>query len=101
MRIYKPVKHSMQSGTSDTQCWKLDFEGGERWSNPLMGWTSTSDPLTQLRLKFETVESAIAYAKKYNLDYEVEEPIGKESPVVPKAYADNFVHVPPRRRLDE
>lgn len=41
VRIYKPAKNAMQSGTFDTQKWKLDFENRERWENPLMGWTST------------------------------------------------------------
>lgn len=40
-RIYKPSKNAMQSGTHNTQRWKLDFENRERWENPLMGWGST------------------------------------------------------------
>jgi len=41
VRIYKPAKNAMQSGTNDTHKWKLDYENQERWENPLMGWTST------------------------------------------------------------
>ena len=41
VRIYKPAKNAMQSGTFDTQNWKIDFENRARWENPLMGWTST------------------------------------------------------------
>lgn len=41
VRIYKQAKNAMQSGTYDTQKWKLDYENRERWENPLMGWTST------------------------------------------------------------
>lgn len=41
VRIYKPAKNAMQSGTFDTQKWKLDFENRARWENPLIGWTST------------------------------------------------------------
>lgn len=41
VRIHKPTKNAMQSGTNDTHKWKLDYEDRERWENPLMGWTST------------------------------------------------------------
>ncbi len=41
VRISKPSKNAMQSGTNDTKIWRLDFENRERWENPLMGWTST------------------------------------------------------------
>ena len=42
VRIWKPVKHAMQSGTNNTHSWKLEFDTRERWENPLMGWTSRS-----------------------------------------------------------
>ena len=41
VRIWKPVKHAMQSGTNNTHNWKLEFDTRERWENPLMGWSST------------------------------------------------------------
>ena len=41
VRIWKPVKHAMQSGTNNTHNWKMEFETRERWENPLMGWSST------------------------------------------------------------
>lgn len=39
-RIYMPARNAMQSGSNNTQHWKLCFDNQERWENPLMGWTS-------------------------------------------------------------
>jgi NADH dehydrogenase (ubiquinone) Fe-S protein 4 len=41
VRIYRPSKNAMQSGTDNTQRWEIEFETRERWENPLMGWSST------------------------------------------------------------
>jgi NADH dehydrogenase (ubiquinone) Fe-S protein 4 len=41
VRIYRPCKNAMQSGTENTQRWEIEFETRERWENPLMGWSST------------------------------------------------------------
>lgn len=41
VRISMPTKNSMQSGTSNLDCWKIEMDARERWENPLMGWTST------------------------------------------------------------
>ena len=41
VRISKPSKNTMQSGTHNTKNWKIEFDNRERWENPLMGWTST------------------------------------------------------------
>jgi hypothetical protein len=57
-------------------------------AEPLMGWTSSADTRAQLRLRFDTLEEAIAYAQKEGLMYSVERP--HERKVKPKAYADNF-----------
>ena len=40
VRIYKPARNAMQSGTHATRLWILDFDTQERWENPLMGWAS-------------------------------------------------------------
>jgi NADH dehydrogenase (ubiquinone) Fe-S protein 4 len=48
-----------------------------RWINPLMGWTSTADPLENVgraTLAFPTKEDAIAFATKSGWAYEVAEP---------------------------
>ncbi len=41
VRIYRPCKTAMQSGTKQTHKWKLDFDVLSKWENPTMGWTSS------------------------------------------------------------
>jgi ETC complex I subunit conserved region len=88
-RIYRPVKSATQSGWARTKYWLLDY-GPEkpREVEPLMGWTSSSDMKSQLRLSFATKEEAIAYAERNGIAYRVEEP----KPMQPRImqYADNF-----------
>ena len=89
VRIYQPPKTAMQSGQAGTKRWLLEFEPeAPRRVEPLMGWTSSSDTKSQLRLWFDTAEEAIAYAKGRGLMYSVEQP--REHKIRPKAYADNF-----------
>ena len=40
VRIYKPARNAMQSGTNNINHWNLEFDTQERWENPLMGWAS-------------------------------------------------------------
>ncbi|MCC7047260.1 MAG: ETC complex I subunit [Alphaproteobacteria bacterium] len=88
VRIYRPAKTAMQSGRGLTQEWLLEFEPGARRPEPLMGWTASDDTLAQVRLRFETKDEAIAYARKHGLQFVLEEP--QERRIKPKAYADNF-----------
>ena len=78
----------MQSGTNNTHNWKLEFETRERWENPLMGWSSTGDPLSNLQLDFATKEEAVAYCEKHGYDYSVAEVVEKKPKV--KSYGANF-----------
>lgn len=88
-RIYKPAKTAMQSGQARTKRWVLDYEPEvPREVEPLMGWTSSSDMKSQIRLTFETKEQAIAYAERNGIAYHIVDPHAR--PVRPKAYADNF-----------
>ncbi len=88
-RIYKPAKTAMQSGQAKTKEWILDYEpASPREIEPLMGWTSSSDMLSQVRLFFETKEEAIAYAKENRIPYRVFEPNPRA--IVKKSYAENF-----------
>lgn len=88
-RIYRPTKTAMQSGQGRTRFWVLEHEGSApRELDPLMGWTSSRDMQTQVRLKFPTKDAAIAYAKRNGIAYRVIEP--KHRKTVRKAYADNF-----------
>ena len=88
-RIFQQPKTAMQSGNAGTQEWVLDFEPAEpRRADPLMGWIGSADTQTQVRLRFDTREEAIAYAEQAALVFEVELPRVRHR--VPKAYADNF-----------
>jgi NADH dehydrogenase (ubiquinone) Fe-S protein 4 len=65
-----------------------------RWESPLMGWTSSADPVQALKLQFNHVEEAIQFAQRNGLKYRVEEvdlPVQKEE----KSYADNFRYQAP------
>ncbi|MFZ5616485.1 MAG: ETC complex I subunit [Pseudomonadota bacterium] len=89
-RIYQPTKTAMQSGKAKTGSWLLEFEAeAARRIDPLMGWTSTDDTTAgQVRLLFDTKESAVAYAESRNIPYQVLA-AHKASPAT-KAYSDNF-----------
>ena len=79
----------MQSGLGKTDKWILEFETKDPSKNPLMGWESSSDTLTELKLEFSTKDLAIRYAKKKKIDYEIIEP--KKRKIVKKSYSDNFL----------
>jgi hypothetical protein len=88
-RIYKPAKNAMQSGRAKTAEWVLEYEPATpREVEPLMGWTSSNDMLSQVRIFFDTKEEAIAYAEKNSIPFRVFEPHPRG--VVKKSYADNF-----------
>ena len=88
-KIFSPNKSAMQSGLNKTGKWILEFETKDPTTNPLMGWESSSDTLTELRLEFSTKENAINYAKKKKIDFELIEP--RKRKTVKKSYADNFL----------
>jgi len=88
-RIYRPAKTAMQSGRALTRTWILEFEqGSQRRPDPLMGWSSAMDTLNQIRLRFDTLEEAKAYAEKRGLEHQIIEP--QERTPKPKSYAENF-----------
>lgn len=88
-RIYQPAKTAMQSGRGKTKLWVLEFEPARpREIDPLMGWTSSGDMNTQVILRFESEQAAVAYAEKNGIPYQIEAP--KKLQRVVKAYADNF-----------
>jgi hypothetical protein len=87
--IYIPNKNPMQSGNAKKNKWVLEFLTKDPSKNPLMGWESSSDTLTELKLEFSTKELAINYAKKKKIDYDLIEP--KKRRTIKKSYADNFL----------
>ena len=88
-KIYIPNKNPMQSGQGKTDKWILEYETTNPTSNPLMGWESSSDTFTEIRLEFSSKERAVNYAKKKKIDFELIEP--RKRKVVKKSYADNFL----------
>ena len=79
----------MQSGTWKTDKWILEFETKDPTNNPLMGWESSSDTFSELKLEFSSKDLAISYAKKKKIDFELIEP--KKRKIVKKSYANNFL----------
>ena len=80
----------MQSGLGKTNKWILEYETLNPSKNPLMGWESSSDTFTEIKLEFSSKELAINYAKKKRINYEIIEP--KKRKIVKKSYADNFLN---------
>jgi ETC complex I subunit conserved region len=88
-RIYRPAKTAMQSGKAKAGRWLLEYEPeAPRQADPLMGWTSSGDMKSQLKLWFETQEEAEGYARRNGLAYKVEQP--KETTRKGMSYSDNF-----------
>ena len=79
----------MQSGLAKTNKWIIEFITKDPTKNPLMGWESSSDTLSELKLEFSSKELAINYAKKKKIEYEIIEP--RKRKIVKKSYADNFL----------
>ena len=81
----------MSSGTAKTHLWVLEHVAeSARSVDPLMGWTSSDDTRSQLKLWFASKDEAIEYAKSKALVYTVEEP--QERKMKPKVYSDNFAN---------
>lgn len=89
-RISRPARNAMQSGTAKSTRWLLEFVPGRepRAIEPLMGWTSHADTLSQVKLWFESREEAIAYATRNGIAYQVVEPCEQTRRMM--AYSDNF-----------
>ena len=79
----------MQSGLGKTDKWILEFHTKDPTINPLMGWESSNDTLSELDLEFSSKELALEYAKKNKIELEIIEP--KKRKIVKKSYADNFL----------
>jgi len=88
-RIYNPTKTAMQSGQRNIKNWILEFDTLNTGIDPLMGWESSKDTMSEIRLEFNTKEQAVIYAKKNNLDFYIIEP--KKRKLIKKSYADNFL----------
>ena len=88
-KIYKPTKTVMQSGNRNTKKWFLEFETLNTGIDPLMGWETSNDTFSEIKLEFSTKDKAIKYAKKNNIDFYIIEP--QKNKFIKKSYADNFL----------
>ena len=90
-RIYQPSRNAMQSGMGKTHQWVLEFaQSSARVVDPLMGWTSSSDTQTQVRLRFETRDEAVAYAEQKGIVFTVVEPSPRKANIRLRGYGENF-----------
>ena len=87
-KIYKPAKTAMQSGMGKIDKWLLEFQTKDPGINPLMGWESSTDTLSELKLEFTSKELAIEYAKKNKIKYYLIN--NNQKKIVKKSYEDNF-----------
>jgi NADH dehydrogenase ubiquinone Fe-S protein 4 len=88
-RIFRPTKTAMQSGRRATRNWVLEYEPlTPRVPDLLMGWSSAGDTLNEVRLKFDTLEEAVAFAHKHGIEYTILAP--EERILKPKSYVENF-----------
>ncbi len=79
----------MQSGRRNTKKWLLEFDSLDNGINQFMGWETSKDTMSEIRLEFSTKEQAINYAKKNNINYYLID--SNERKVIKKSYSDNFI----------
>ena len=79
----------MQSGLKKFDRWILEYITNDPSINPLMGWESSTDTFSELKIDFSSKEKAILYAKKNKIKFELIEP--KKRKIVKKSYSDNFI----------
>ena len=87
-RIHKPTRTAMQSGDRNTKNWLLEFDTLDTGISHLMGWETSKDTMSEVKLEFSSKDQAINFAKKYNIDYYVIEP--QKRKIIKKSYSDNF-----------
>ncbi|GMM34989.1 hypothetical protein DASC09_023140 [Saccharomycopsis crataegensis] len=93
VRIYQEAKSAMQSAHNNGKFWRIDWDvlgKGNRWENDLMGYQGSSDYMQAWAVKFDTLESAIRFAKGQGWTYYVQEP--KHRHIRKKEYSDNFFY---------
>ena len=90
-RIYQPARNAMQSGTAKTKGWVLEFApASSREVDPLMGWTSTTDTTTQVKLRFDSRAAAEDYARARGIEFEVLETHQRKPNVRAMGSGENF-----------
>lgn len=89
-RIYRRSPNPMQSGRARQGQWIVEFEPHLKPGiEPLMGWISSADPLSQISLTFASADEAVAYCRRQKLAFDLEKPLAH----TPKrrTYGENFI----------
>ena len=90
-RIYKPARNAMQSGSAKSKRWVLEFAPASRRAvDPLMGWTSSNDTQSQVKLRFDSKEAALEYAQENGIEAVVSEPKTRKANIRAGGYGENF-----------
>lgn len=90
-RIFQPARTAMSSGTAKTRDWVLEYApASSREVDPLMGWTSSEDTQSQVRLRFPSKDAALEYAEAHGIDALVFEPKRRRPNIRPRGYGENF-----------
>ena len=90
-RIYRPAKTAMSSGMAKTHQWVLEYApASAREIDPLMGWTSSDDTQSQVKLRFDSKEAALDYAADKGIEVVVLEPKSRKPNLRPMGYGENF-----------
>lgn len=81
--IEREPKSVTQSAPAHRRGWGLRFDGRLPYGvDPLTGWTMGADPLAHLSLRFPNLASAIRYAERHDLTYEIrDETAEKKLPI--------------------
>ena len=87
-KIYQPSPSAMTSGRAKRH-WVLEFVGMSSGEiDPLTGTKRSTNMRSQLDLKFDTLEEAVAYAKANDIPHQVIQ--NQKMKRIPRSYADNF-----------
>jgi NADH dehydrogenase (ubiquinone) Fe-S protein 4 len=103
-RVYSPARAASQQGLAGTALgyggapsWRVEFDTRAKWTNPLMGWTSTADPLENVgaigAMAFYTKEEAVAFCERQGWDVSESDAPARPRPDRPRrfsGYGDNF-----------
>lgn len=90
-RIYQPARTAMSSGAAKTKIWILEYGPSEsRNIDPLMGWTGSGDTQSQVRLRFESKDAALDYARENGIEAQVVEPNKRKPNIRAGGYGENF-----------
>ncbi len=90
-RIYQPAHSATQSGHGNSGQWVLEFEPkAARCIDPLMGWTSSTDMNSQVKVHFDSKAAAVEFAVENGMAFQVTEPKIRKPLLRQGGYAENF-----------